>query len=392
MHRIGPQPQGLHFSYEKAGLTLHDQPIPWNAEAVLVEATVRLPPAGPRRKNEFMLRLPGQEAIMAESLRRDDSDDHYRLFFRFSPPTRSTSAELIFKERPLGQLTLPMLDREEFLRNLQLLLPTLAVRVGDSSVACQTFVASQCRGLLASAVLSSPTSLVPLLDLDLHLELHSERGGKMVRVPAALSSSQLAGRQTIVTLVPTKFPRRIGTWLATWVIGGRPLLTQQLRAISQSAFRRSLRVSDTRFVLQRSDLSVNLARHVPPLEGLRGLGPCFFVSSREPGMAGLCPLQVNTHVTGAIRPPLLVEQELLITDGPTVFAPGTVAVSDLDQVTAFELRTKISTLGTLSLSPIPSASFNGEGAFKPPAEFPWSAAAEDELTERLNRLFESKGY
>ena len=37
LHRIGTQPQALHFSYEKAGLTLNDQPIPWNAEAVLVE-------------------------------------------------------------------------------------------------------------------------------------------------------------------------------------------------------------------------------------------------------------------------------------------------------------------------------------------------------------------
>ena len=37
LYRIGPQPQALHYSYEKAGLTLHDQPIPWNAEAVLVE-------------------------------------------------------------------------------------------------------------------------------------------------------------------------------------------------------------------------------------------------------------------------------------------------------------------------------------------------------------------
>src|SRR5580658_7018904 len=88
IHRIGPQPQALHFSYEKAGLTLHDQPIPWNAEAVLVEATVRLP-AGQRRKSEFLLRIPGHEPILPESLRRDDSDEHYRLFFRFSPPTQS---------------------------------------------------------------------------------------------------------------------------------------------------------------------------------------------------------------------------------------------------------------------------------------------------------------
>ena len=37
LYRINPQPQALHYSYEKAGLTLHDQPIPWNAEAVVVD-------------------------------------------------------------------------------------------------------------------------------------------------------------------------------------------------------------------------------------------------------------------------------------------------------------------------------------------------------------------
>ena len=38
-----PSRRLMHYSYEKAGLTLHDQPIPWNAEAVLVEALLRLP-------------------------------------------------------------------------------------------------------------------------------------------------------------------------------------------------------------------------------------------------------------------------------------------------------------------------------------------------------------
>jgi hypothetical protein len=357
----------------------------------LVEATVRLPPAGPRRKNEFVLRIPGHVPILPESLRRDDGDDRHRLFFRFTPPCQSIGAELTYKDRVLGQLTLPALSREDFLRDIELHLPTLAVRMGEHSVACQTFVATQCRGLLASAIVCSQTSLAPLLDLDLHLELRSERGGKVVKVPAALSSSQLAGRQALLTLVPARFPRRIGTWLATWVVGDRPILTQQLRAISQSAFRRSLRVSDTRFVLQRLNHSVVLARHVPPLDGLKGLGPCFLVSSRELGMAGLCPLRVSTQVTGAVVPPLLCDEEVLITDGPTVVAPGIVDVADLGQVCAFELCTKTGTLGTLSLSPVPTASFNNEGGFKPAGEFSWSAAAEDELTERLNRLFENKG-
>src|SRR5437868_8134410 len=77
-HRSGPQPQALHYSFEKAGLTLHDQPIPWNAEAVLVEALVRLPASTPKRKADFQLRIGQQEPMAAESLRRQEADEHYR--------------------------------------------------------------------------------------------------------------------------------------------------------------------------------------------------------------------------------------------------------------------------------------------------------------------------
>src|SRR5438309_6630314 len=164
MHRTGPQPQALHYSYEKAGLTLHDQPIPWNAEAVLVEALVRLPPSSPRRKSDFHLRLGRQESIAPESLRREEGEERQRLAFRFTPPGHTVVAELLCRNHLLGQLTLPALSRDEFISRLQLQMPTLFVRIGDQSVACQTFVASQCRGLLASALLTSPSSLVPLLD------------------------------------------------------------------------------------------------------------------------------------------------------------------------------------------------------------------------------------
>ena len=70
LYRTGPQPQALHYSYEKAGLVLHDQPIPWNAEAVLVEAQLRLPSAAGRRKADFQLRVPGHEPVPAARCRR----------------------------------------------------------------------------------------------------------------------------------------------------------------------------------------------------------------------------------------------------------------------------------------------------------------------------------
>src|SRR5437016_3091742 len=110
MHRIGPQPQALHYSYEKAGLTLNDQPIPWNAEAVLVEALVRLPAAA-RQKSDFQLRLPGPVCIPVEQLRREDGTERHHLFFRFAPPAQTVAAEVLWRTCPLGQLTLPVLGR-----------------------------------------------------------------------------------------------------------------------------------------------------------------------------------------------------------------------------------------------------------------------------------------
>jgi hypothetical protein len=390
LYRLGPQPQALHFSYEKAGLTLHDQPIPWNAEAVLVEAQLRLSASSSRRKADYQLRVPGLELVPAEQLRRQEADDHYRVCFRLSPPGATVNAELLYRDHVLGQVTLPLLTREEFIQGLRLQMPTLFVRLGQANVACQTFVSSQCKGLLASAVLTSPTSLVPLLDLDLQVEFRCERGGAPYRVPATLCSSQLAGRQALLTVVPRRHPRRIGSWVATWLLGERVLATQRVRGISQKHFQRSLRISDTRFVVQVDPGKVRLTRQLPPPDRAVRVGPCFLVASGEPGMAGLCRLQVAAQVPGSTPAPLLLEQEVLITDGPTMVAPGTVDACDLAKVTGFELSVRGQPLGILSLCPAPTATFTSEGGFKPPHDFTWSAAAEEEMTERLNRLLEGR--
>ena len=391
LNRVGPQPQALHYSYEKAGLILHDQPIPWNAEAVLVEAQMRLPAAAGRRKSDFQLRVPNHDLIAAEQLRRIEPDERYRIGFRLPPPGVTVVAEVLYRDHVLGQLTLPFLGRDEFLQNLRLQMPTLFVRLGAESVACQTFVSSQCRGLLASAVLTSPTSLVPLLDLDLQVEFRSERGGSVTRVPASLCSTQLAGRTALVTVAPRRFPRRMGARLATWLLGDHPLTTQRVRAISQRHFQRSLRISDTRFVVQaRSGGPVRLVRQVPPVESAARAGPCFLVSSGEPGMAGMCQLRVTAQVPGSVQAPLLLEQDVLITDGPTMVAPGTLDAGDLAHVTGFELSVRGQSLGVLSLCPAPTATFTSEGGFKPPHDFTWSAAAEEEMTERLNRLLDGR--
>ena len=98
-----------------------------------------------------------------------------------------------------------------------------------------------------------------------------------------------------MAVVLKRLPRRLGVWKATWLLGDRVLSEpQKVRGISQSRFRRSLRVSDTRFVVQaKQGGPLHVARQLPPLEMVGQVGPCFLVSSGEKGMAGLCRFQAR---------------------------------------------------------------------------------------------------
>jgi hypothetical protein len=382
-YRLGPRRvEVLRYGYEKAGLTVYDQPIPWNAEAVLVAASLRTPL--PLAKSEFQLMLPDRPLLEAEGLHRAGGNDRWQLCFRLSPPLRTLTAQLVWRSTLLGRLTLPHLSCDEFLANLGVQLPTLFVRLGGQCIACQTFVPKQCRGLIASAVVASPTSLAPLADLGLRVEFHSERGRTICIVAAPLTSPQLAGRVALVSVIPKDFPRRTGAFLATWKVGDRPLATQRFCAISQRSFQRSLLVCDTRFVIHSEKGSP--FRQVPPSNEARHMGPCFLVASREPGMAALCRLQVCAQIRGSDKPRFLVDEEVLITNSPTVFAPSTIDLSDLGEVDKFELRTGDLLLGTLSLGPAPTAEFTSEGGFQPADDFIWSLMADEELRERLARL------
>src|SRR5260370_42181457 len=83
---------GLHVRYEKAGLILDALPIPWNADAVIVEANVRKAPS--RAQQDFTLRLPNAPAVPAELIAHPDKKAPLRVFFRIPAPAQTCTAEV----------------------------------------------------------------------------------------------------------------------------------------------------------------------------------------------------------------------------------------------------------------------------------------------------------
>lgn len=385
LYRLRSQSQGVHVSYEKAGLTLHHGSVPWNAESVLVEARLRLPPQA-RVKDDFSLRIDEDDPLCPDFLRRAEVEGDYRLLFRLKTPSSSSTIRIFWRDHLLGETHVPVIGQSEYRLSFRLHTPTVIVRIGEHTVAAQTFVSTQCRGLYATAHVSNPNGLAALGDLGLKVHFRNERDGQIENVPITLSSSQLAGKEALIMAVPKRFPRRMGAWTIHWLLGDQVLATRQVRAISQRAFQKSLRTSDTRFVVSPNGKELFVQRQLPTLSEIERVGPCFLISSREAGMAGECKLEVRAHLPGGLQTPELMEQTLLVSDGPTLFAPGTLSRTEAEQISGFELFLNGASLGSLSLRPIPRAAFTTEGGFKPAPDFSWSSLAEEELNDRLNRL------
>jgi hypothetical protein len=89
------------------------------------------------------------------------------------------------------------------------------------------------------------------------------------------------------------------------------------------------------------------------------------------------------------RPPCVCRQEILVTDGPSLFHPGNLNVDRLHEVRAFELLGDGRLLGVLPISFTPAASFTSEGGFRPTQDYEWTASTEEELVSRLLRLMDA---
>lgn len=383
-----PQVQSLDIGYEKAGLTVRREPIPWNAEVVLVDALVHLADPDIRTKDVFRLCLPGHSPARPVALQAH-APDLVSISFRLPPLPGPTWGVLCGQGRELGRVRLPYLAKEEFLAKLTLAGATLFAQLGPHLVPCQAFLQQQCRGLMAAGMLSSPTSLLPVMDLALGVEFTDHAAGRKHWLPLALAASQLTSRQTLLAATPPGWPCGSGPWSASWLAGDQPLASALIRALSPTEFRQSLYMIDGRYFSEEQSGAASFLPYPPGVNAASRLGPCFRVAAREPGAAGLCRLEIHTKRKNSTQPSDLLEQELLVTDGPARLMPPAIAAADFHQVAGFDMLFQGKLLGTLAGACGPAIRFTSEGGFESRAGLGAALISDQELADRLARLMAS---
>src|SRR5262245_56446854 len=137
LRRARPRAISAAIGYERASTLRWELPVPWTADAVVVDVQMRLPMSA-RRKTDFVFRLPAA-TVAADSL-RPDLDDRHRVTFRFPVPSETVLGDLLWRGRVLAPLPIVVLTPNTFLSGLSVLNPSVAVQFGASTVTTTAFV------------------------------------------------------------------------------------------------------------------------------------------------------------------------------------------------------------------------------------------------------------
>jgi len=376
---------GLHVRYEKVGMILDSLPIPWNADAVIVEANVNPPAATPLDKQAFTLQLMDGTTASAEVILPSEKKKLARVFFRIPTPAQSAKATILWRDHQLGEADIPVIQSDDFLRGLTVSTGSVVVGFKDGqSAACSAFVLGQPQSLCASIVLASETPLAPLADLSPRVDFERAECPTECRV-VTLTSSQLRARQAMLTVFLPK-ARGLGDHWAYWNADHRSFHVKHLSVVSKKEFLGSLRITATRFIVERAGAKMEVVRWLPAnLTGIIRVAPCFYVRSSIAGVAGLAKL-----ILRSIRSDGSSGEweggDTLVTDGPSPFVPIIVNATELASLKHFTLESAAGKLGNLPLVAAPTADVAAEGGMAPLDEFVWSAAAEEQLNNMLGKL------
>ncbi len=374
-----PRVLAVAVAAEYAGHTLPGPAVPWCADAIVLEVVTRPFPAA-RGRGDFALTLPGRPAVVPEAIRSDG--DQLRLTFRLAALAEPAVARLSWRRRPVANVPLAVLTEARFRAGLRAT-SGVTVRLGSHAVAARSFVARQCRGFVAAASFHAPAGLVPLAHLGVTVEL-APPTGPAVRVPVPIAIEAAAG--TDLTLgVNLPAVRARGRTVVTWYVGGHGVRADAVRGVGWRRFLDGVRIVDSGFVVDTGAGPTGV-RHPPARAGGR-IGPRFVVANRA-GTAGVVPFGVRPTPTPSLAEPV---GRLLVTDRPTLIQREPTDLTGRDDVTGFELVAGGRGLGVVQLRPVPAAGFDAEGGFTPPPDFTWTAAADEELADRLGRLGEPNG-
>lgn len=382
----GPRLEDLRVGYELAGLTVYEEPVPWNADTTLVEVRIWFPDKQCPHKDDFTLERTHALPIPAHSCRCLEPEV-FLVVFRLPALQGRTTVIPCWRGRELTRVTLPFLSAEDFFHRLRLNAATNLAQLDGAWVPCQAVVDTRFHGLQVGGLLTSPTSLLPLAHVGLSVTFRNTSTRETLTQSVPRLGCQQSDRQALLNVSWPGMPTDSGNWLVQWSAGTYPLTNHSFRVLTRETFESSLYLVDGHYLYQDERGVKTCSSSLPPRERVRQLAPCFRVASQEPGVAAFCDLEIRTHRVRSMGPPLRHHlPRVLVTAAPVLVQLPFLKVDDFEQIEAFELIVAERSLRVLPARPRPVATFTAEGGFLLPAEPDWTHITDEDVADRLREL------
>ncbi|OAI46368.1 hypothetical protein AYO44_02055 [Planctomycetaceae bacterium SCGC AG-212-F19] len=380
---LAPRLQTAQVGYTKEGLRVANQAIAWNADGIFVELVLETGPWCAGAKSDFQLVNADGIVAGANRCELDGPDGQLRVEFKFLPLQSASPIGICYRGYWLGYIEIPILTKDSFLAGLQLEALTVFTRLEGRYVPCQLIVEGQSEGLMFGAVLRSPTSLLPLLEREISVELVGPDGSTEERSAVPLAGFQLGSLQALLSGTIAACPRATGTWQVRWRVADFVLATTTFQVIRLNELLQSLYV-----------ICDGLPQWENETAAERGdaCGFRFSVASQVPGVAARCPVEVHLYYKDGTVALGAARAQLLVSDVASLGTALTVVIEHADRVQEFGVCSQGWFLGSVCRQSAPIATFTSEGGFHSLPDCAWTPVMDAELNDQLNKLMHcSKG-
>jgi len=375
----------LTISYETGGLVVKKPFAPWCAEWISVEARVS-GQAETAQASDFVLSVSEIGEIACQQFSPGEGGVHLARF-RFEPTGGEISFVVKFRDKALHSrpTVIPFLDRSAYIRQLNLLMPTVSCQFHGETVACKTYVSSQARNLVATCALVSEAGLAPLREFEPETRLLISEENLVDRWAIRLSNSQASGARALVSTVLDGVPKRAGSWDVVWAASEFELGRAEIAACHLSTFIKSLRMAAPRYFHKNASGGCSLLDSPVKLKKNEMLGPVFGIQSSLSGIAGQLPVTIEA-IPKTGDPISLQVNTLMITDGFNLLAPGMLDASEVGKILGFRLMYRKQVLQACPADSRPAVRISSEGGFDSPVSMGWTRESENQLRLLMDTL------
>ncbi len=354
--------KALQLGYESKGLKVVSPVIPWFAEKIFLEVSIRFPDKFLCSATDFSLQLGKSSSILGNNLQISEAVGHKagKVVFQLDNLLKNCKAKIYFKKKLISEIDIPFLTKEAFLASVEVHSPALHCNFDGQIVSCQSFLMAGCKGVSVSGMLSSKygAGFFSSLDVSILIDVGSQIPTSLV---AKVPNVEVSQSYIPIVFPVGALPKKIGNMKISYLLEGVKICSLICQGITANSFSKMIGVSKQSFVVWKKNGELEFSDELCELEPEVRFGPCFWIGTKVDGLAGFADIKIQGYLHGSHQPLCFWEGKVLATSTPALMAPVNLGPESFKEISYFEILSGKNSIAMIKLGSKPTVQFTAEG-------------------------------